>query len=144
MMNSKWFSNMIMISYMISLATAILYVMFGRMMFPSHRSLVTFPHMAKMLWTVHPPPPAPRRNPVGGPPLTQPPAPLTHGKDLSFLTRAGGFGGWKKKHLYRIGCCCLHIKAFINTPLELPHFFVGLAHPFIQLSTVINCRYMPK
>ena len=27
------------------------------------------------------------------PPLTQPPASLTHGKDPSFLTRAGGFGG---------------------------------------------------
>ena len=40
-----------------------------------------------------PPSPAPRRNPVGGPPLTQPPASLTHGKDPSFLTRAGGFGG---------------------------------------------------
>ena len=65
MMNSKWFSNMIMISYMISLATAILYVMFGRMMFPSHRSLVTFPHMAKMLWTVHPPSPSSSPKPGG-------------------------------------------------------------------------------
>ena len=49
-----------------------------------------------------PPPPAPRRNPVGGPPLTQPLAPLTQCKDLSFLTRAGGFGweGDKKKDVF--------------------------------------------
>jgi hypothetical protein len=57
-------------------------------------SLLDFPaHGEDAMDGPPPPPPAPRRNPVGGPPLTQPLAPFTQGKDLSFLTRAGGFGG---------------------------------------------------
>ena len=60
-------------------------------------SLLDFPaHGEDAMDGPPPPPPAPRRNPVGGPPLTQPLAPLTQCKDLSFLTRAGGFG-WEGK-----------------------------------------------
>ena len=130
--------------HMISLATAILYVMFGRIMFPSHRSLVSFPPMAKMLWKVHPPSPSSSPKPAG----RTPPHPVACPPDAwqrPIVSDARWrIWGVEKNHLYRIGCCCLHIKVFINTPLELPHFFVGLPHPFIQLSTVINCRYMPK
>ena len=63
-------------------------------------SFLDFPaHGEDVMDDPPPPPPAPRRNPVGGPPHTQPLAPLTQCKDLSFLTRAGGFGWEGKKKL---------------------------------------------
>ena len=79
-----------------------------------------------------PPPPAPRRNPVGGPPLTQPLAPFTQGKDLSFLTCAGGFG-WvgKKNHgfnKWRFSKMVVWMVYFMENPIYkwmiwgYPHF----------------------
>jgi hypothetical protein len=88
-------------------------------------SLLDFPaHGEDAMDGPPPPPPAPRRNPVGGPPLTQPLAPLTQCKDLSFLTRAGGFGGkgkkiWKIEKIYptkKWGCPRVRIAILMRVP----------------------------